>query len=294
MHDAAEAELAEAKRRVDELRAQIEHHTYRYHVLDAPEISDADYDRLMRELDGLEKKHPELLSPDSPTQRVGGAALTSLFEPVRHSSPLLSLDNAFDDEELTAWRDRVVKGLGRDATYVCEPKIDGVSIAILYEKGKLTRGATRGDGQIGEDVTANVRTIRGVPVKLRTDAPPEWLEVRGEVFLRLADFDRINEELGAAGKPLFANPRNLSAGLLRQKDPSVTAARPLSVYFHGLVKIAGRKLESYSETLGYLRELGLRTHPEGKTCVGLDAVRAYVADMQARRHALEHEIDGAV
>jgi DNA ligase (NAD+) len=283
MHDAAEAELAEARRRVDELRAQIEHHNYRYHVLDAPEIADADYDRLMRELDGLEKKHPELLSPDSPTQRVGGAAVTSLFAPVRHSSQLLSLDNAFDDEELTAWRDRVVKGLGREATYVCEPKIDGVSIAILYEKGKLTRGATRGDGQIGEDVTANVRTIRGVPARLRTDAPPDWLEVRGEVFLRLADFDRINEELGAAGKPLFANPRNLSAGLLRQKDPSVTAARPLSVYFHGLVKIVGRKLESYSETLGYLRELGLRTHPEGKSCVGLDAVRAYVADMQARR-----------
>jgi DNA ligase (NAD+) len=294
MHDAAQAELAEAKRRVDELRAQIEHHNYRYHVLDAPEVSDADYDRLMRELKGLEEKHPELLSPDSPTQRVGGAAVTSLFAPVRHSAQLLSLDNAFDDEELTAWRDRVVKGLGREATYVCEPKIDGVSIAILYEKGKLTRGATRGDGQVGEDVTANVRTIRGVPPRLRSDAPPDWLEVRGEVFLRLADFDRINEELGAAGKPLFANPRNLSAGLLRQKDPSVTAARPLSVYFHGLVKIVGRKLESYSETLAYLRELGLRTHPEGKGCAGLDAVRAYVADMQARRHALEHEIDGAV
>jgi DNA ligase (NAD+) len=286
MHDAGEAELAEAKRRVDELRAQIEHHNYRYHVLDAPEVSDADYDRLMRELDGLEKKHPELLSPDSPTQRVGAAAATSLFAPVRHSAQLLSLDNAFDDEELTAWRDRVVKGLGRETAYVCEPKIDGVSIAILYETGKLTRGATRGDGQIGEDVTANVRTIRGVPTRLRTDAPPDWLEVRGEVFLRLADFDRINEELGVVGKPLFANPRNLSAGLLRQKDPSVTAGRPLSVYFHGLVKIAGRKLESYSETLGYLRELGLRTHPEGKSCVGLDAVRAYVADMQARRHAL--------
>ena len=171
---------------------------------------------------------------------MGGAAATSLFAPVRHSSPLLSLDNAFDDEELVAWRDRVVKGLGREPTYVCEPKIDGVSIAVVYERGRLTRGATRGDGQIGEDVTANVRTIRAVPARLRTDSPPEWLEVRGEVFLRLADFERINDELGAAGKPLFANPRNSTAGLLRQKDPQVTASRPLSVYFHGLVRIAGR------------------------------------------------------
>jgi DNA ligase (NAD+) len=294
MHDAAQAELADAKRRVDELRAQIEHHTYCYYVLDAPEITDGEFDKLMRELDALEKQHPELLSPDSPTQRVGGAAVTSLFAPVKHSEPLLSLDNAFDDEELTAWRDRVVKGLGREPTYVCEPKIDGVSVAVVYENGKLIRGATRGDGQFGEDVTANVRTIRGVPARLRTNDPPAWLEVRGEAFLRLADFDRINEELGAAGKPLFANPRNSTAGLLRQKDPNVTAARPISVYFHGLVKIAGRRLSGYAATLAYLRELGLRTHPEGKTCASIDEVRAYVAAMGERRHALEHEIDGAV
>jgi DNA ligase (NAD+) len=294
MHDDTQVELAEAKRRVEELRSQIDHHNYCYYVLDAPEVTDGEFDKLMRELDGLEKKHPELLSPDSPTQRVGGTAVTSLFAPVKHSEPLLSLDNAFDDEELTAWRDRVVKGLGREPAYVCEPKIDGVSVAVVYENGKLIRGATRGDGQIGEDVTANVRTIRGVPARLRTNDPPAWLEVRGEAFLRLADFDRINEELGAAGKPLFANPRNSTAGLLRQKDPNVTAARPISVYFHGLVKIVGRKLAGYAETLAYLRELGLRTHPEGKTCAGLDEVRAYVADMGARRHALEHEIDGAV
>ena len=294
MHDAAEAELAEAKRRVEELRAQIEHHTYCYYVLDAPEISDADFDALMRELDGLEKRHPDFLTPDSPTQRVGGVAVTSLFAPVRHSSRLLSLDNAFDDEELAAWRDRVVKGLGREPGYVCEPKIDGVSVAVVYENGRLTRGATRGDGDVGEDVTANVRTIRGVPARLRTDNPPEWLEVRGEAFFRLADFERINQELGTQGKPLFANPRNATAGLLRQKDPAVTAARPVSVYFHGLVRIAGRKLDGYSATLAYLREVGLRTHPEAKLCAGIDEVRAYVADMAARRHALEHEIDGAV
>jgi DNA ligase (NAD+) len=294
MHDQAQAELAEAKRRVEELRAQIDHHNYRYYVLDAPEVSDAAYDKLLRELDALEKKHPDLLAPDSPTQRVGGAAVTSLFAPVAHSAPLLSLDNAFDDEELVAWRDRVVKGLGREPSYVCEPKIDGVSLAVVYEKGRLTRGATRGDGQVGEDVTANVRTIRGVPARLRTTSPPDWLEVRGEVFLRRADFERINEELGEAGKPVLANPRNATAGLLRQKDPNVTASRPISVYFHGLVRIDGRRLDSYSDTLAYLREVGLRTHPEAKSCAGLDEVRAYVKDMEERRHALEHEIDGAV
>jgi DNA ligase (NAD+) len=294
VHDAAESELAEAKRRVEELRAQIEHHTYCYYVLDAPEISDADFDALMRELDGLEKRHPELLLPDSPTQRVGGVAVTSLFAPVKHSARLLSLDNAFDDEELVAWRDRVVKGLGREPSYVCEPKIDGVSIAVVYENGRLTRGATRGDGDVGEDVTANVRTIRGVPARLRTDSPPDWLEVRGEAFFRLADFERINQELGTQGKPLFANPRNATAGLLRQKDPAVTAGRPISVYFHGLVHIVGRKLEGYSATLAYLKEIGLRTHPEAKLCAGIDEVRAFIADMGARRHALEHEIDGAV
>jgi DNA ligase (NAD+) len=294
MHDEREAELAEAKRRVEELRAKIEHHNYCYYVLDAPEVSDADFDVLMRELQALEGRHPELLTPDSPTQRVGGVAVTSLFKPVQHSARLLSLDNAFDDAELSAWRDRVVKGLGREPSYVCEPKIDGVSVAVAYERGRLIRGATRGDGEVGEDVTANVRTIRGVPARLRTDTPPDWLEVRGEVFIRLVDFERINEELGAAGKTLFSNPRNATAGLLRQKDPSVTASRPVSVYFHGLVKIAGHPLASYSETLSYLRQIGLRTHPEGKGCASLDDVRAYVADMAARRHALEHEIDGAV
>jgi DNA ligase (NAD+) len=293
MHSAEEVELATAKRRVEELRAGIEHHSHRYYVLDAPEISDADFDLLLRELRELEQRHPELLTPDSPTQRVGGVA-ASRFAPVRHSARLLSLDNAFDDQELSAWRDRVVKGLGREPSYVCEPKIDGVSVAVVYERGILTRGATRGDGDVGEDVTANVRTIRGVPPRLRSADPPAWLEVRGEVFMRLVDFARLNKELGEAGKPLLANPRNATAGLLRQKDPGVTAARPLSVYFHGLIRIDGRAPASYSQMLALLREAGLRTHPESKPCLTLDEVRAYVADMAARRHALEHEIDGAV
>jgi DNA ligase (NAD+) len=293
MHGAEEGELAAAAVRVAELRAQIEHHSHRYYVLDAPEISDAEFDRLLRELGALEQRHPALRTPDSPTQRVGGVA-AARFAPVRHSSRLLSLDNAFDDAELSAWHERVVKGLGREPTYVCEPKIDGVSVAVVYERGILTRGATRGDGDVGEDVTANVRTIRGLPTRLRTADPPAWLEVRGEVFLRLADFARLNQELGAAGKPLLANPRNATAGLLRQKDPGVTAARPISVYFHGLIRIEGRSPASYTETLALLRELGLRTHPESKPCTTMDQVRAYVADMAERRHALEHEIDGAV
>jgi DNA ligase (NAD+) len=294
MHDPAEAEHAEAKRRSEELRAALQHHNYRYYVLDAPEISDADYDKLMRELDGLERRFPDLLSPDSPTQRVGGAAATGLFAPVRHSSPLLSLDNSFDAEELGAWRDRVIKGIGREPTYVGEPKIDGVSVAVVYEHGRFVRGATRGDGETGEDVTANVRTIRGLPQRLRTASPPAWLEVRGEAFFLLADFERINVELGEAGKPIFANPRNATAGLLRQKDPQVTASRPISIYFHGLVRIDGKRLASYTETLAYLRELGLRTHPEAKPLATFEEVKAYVAGIEARRHALGHEIDGAV
>jgi DNA ligase (NAD+) len=295
MHDAADEELAAARARVDELRAQIAHHNYRYYVLDAPEITDPEFDRLLRELGDLEQKHPTLLTPDSPTQRVGGAP-SALFAPARHSSRLLSLDNAFDAEELAAWAERVRKGLGREASYVCEPKIDGVSIAVTYERGVLTRGATRGDGDVGEDVTPNVRTIRAVPARLRTDSPPDWLEVRGEVFLRKADFERINEELGNAGKPIFANPRNTTAGMLRQKDPKITAGRPIQIFFHGLIRlrIDGKVLASYSETLAYLRDLGLRTHPESRACATLDDVRAYVADMEKRRHALEHEIDGAV
>jgi DNA ligase (NAD+) len=290
---AKEAAFTAAKTRAEELRAQIEHHNFRYYVMAAPEVADAQYDALVRELQRIEAEHPELITLDSPTQRVGESA-SALFAPVNHSARLLSLDNAFDAAELEAWYARVVKGLGREASFVCEPKIDGVSIAVTYDRGRYLRGATRGDGAVGEDVTANVQTIRAVPRRLRTDDPPRWLEVRGEVFLRLADFERLNVELGQAGKTLFANPRNATAGTLRQKDPSVTASRPLSVYFHGLVRIDGKELRSYSETLRYLQEVGLRTHPEMKPCATLDEVKKYVASMEERRHALEHEIDGAV
>jgi DNA ligase (NAD+) len=290
---AKEAAFTAAKTRAEELRAQIEHHNFRYYVMAAPEVADAQYDALVRELQKIEVEYPELITPDSPTQRVGESA-SALFAPVNHSARLLSLDNAFDAAELEAWYARVVKGLGRDTTFVCEPKIDGVSIAVTYERGRYLRGATRGDGAVGEDVTVNVQTIRAVPRRLRTAEPPEWLEVRGEVFLRLADFERLNVELGEAGKALFANPRNATAGMLRQKDPSVTASRPLSIYFHGVVRIDGKELRSYSETLRYLQEVGLRVHPEAKLCATLDEVKKYVVSMEERRHALEHEIDGAV
>ena len=288
-----DVDLGAARLRVEELRTTIDYHNRRYHVLDAPEISDADYDALMRELQSLEQRFPELVTPDSPTQRVG-APPSELFAPVQHSQPLLSLDNSFSEAELDAWYARARKNLEHDPTFVTEPKIDGLSVVLVYEDGVLTRGATRGDGYIGEDVTANIRTIRAVPHELTGDEIPGWLEVRGEVFLRLADFARVNEELGEAGKPLFANPRNSAAGTLRQKDPSVTASRPLSIAFHGLVRCDGIRLSSYSEAIARLEAWGLPPHPEAKTAKTLDDVKAYISSLEERRHRLDHEIDGAV
>jgi DNA ligase (NAD+) len=279
--------------RAEELRATLDYHNYRYHVLDAPEISDADYDMHMRELIALEERFPELITPDSPTQRVG-APPSDMFAPVQHSQPLLSLDNAFSHDDLDAWYARARKNLEHDPTFVCEPKIDGLSVVLVYENGTFVRGATRGDGYVGEDVTANIRTIRAVPTKLRGDDIPPWLEVRGEVFLRLADFETINRELGEQGKPLFANPRNTAAGMLRQKDPKVTASRPLSIAFHGIVRIDGVRLETYSGAMERLKGWGLRPHPESRDAATLDDVKAYTASIEERRHSLDHEIDGAV
>jgi len=288
-----EAEFAEARIRAEELRAQIEFHNYRYHVLDEPEISDASYDKLVRELAAIEERFPELITPDSPTQRVG-APPSELFAPVRHSARLLSLDNAFGFEELEAWYARVVKGLGSQPDFVAEPKIDGVSVVVVYENGRYVRGATRGDGTVGEDVTPNIRTIRGLPNRLRTDDPPAWMEVRGEVYLRLEDFERVNSDLGEAGKTLFANPRNAAAGTLRVKDPGITASRPLSISFHGLVRLDGPRPNTHSEVFDYLRSVGLRVHPESKRADTIEEVKAYVTALEAKRHDLDHEIDGAV
>jgi DNA ligase (NAD+) len=288
-----EADLSAATVRAEELRTTIELHNYRYHVLDAPEVSDAEYDAFIQELLAIEERFPELIVPDSPTQRVG-APPSDMFAPVQHSAPLLSLDNAFSTDDLDAWYARARKSLEHDPTFVCEPKIDGLSVVVVYENGRYVRGATRGDGYFGEDVTANIRTIRALPSRLRGDDLPTWLEVRGEVFLRLEDFEKINEELGEAGKPLFANPRNTAAGMLRQKDPKVTASRPLSIAFHGIVRCEGVRLRSYSASIELLREWGLRPHPLSQPVSTIDDVKRYATDLEGKRHSLDHEIDGAV
>jgi DNA ligase (NAD+) len=219
---AEERDLAKAKLRVEELREQANFHSYRYHVLDDPEVSDAEYDDLMKELRALEERFPELVTPDSPTQRVGGTP-TDLFAPVEHRTPMLSLDNAFSREEIEAWAARVERGVGSGASCSCELKIDGIAVALTYEGGVLTKGATRGDGRIGEDITANVRTVRTVPQRLQLKDPPAYLEVRGEIYLPVKAFERLNEELLAGEKRAFANPRNAAAGSLRQKDPRFSA-----------------------------------------------------------------------
>ncbi len=291
-----DAHLSTARLEVEELRSKINHHNYRYHVLDAPEISDVDYDALMRELQSLEERFPELITPDSPTQRVG-APPSELFAPVQHSAPLLSLDNAFSEADLDAWYARVLRGLEHEPTFVTEPKIDGLSVVVVYEDGKLARGATRGDGTTGEDVTANIRTIRAVPSTLRAakgGTLPSWLEIRGEVFLRLEDFENINKEQGELGKPLFANPRNTAAGMLRQKDPKVTASRPLQIAFHGIVRCDGVRINSYSQSIERMKGWGLRPHPLSKPAKTIDDVKTYTNELVEIRHSLDHEIDGAV
>jgi DNA ligase (NAD+) len=226
---------------------------------------------------------------------VGGLGADTLFQPVEHSRRLLSLDNAFDTEELTRWYERIAKALGRNPSFVCEPKIDGLSVAIVYEDGVLTRGATRGDGTTGENITANLRTIRGLPLKLPARvASAAWLEVRAEAFLNIEDFEAMNRELGEQGKPLFANPRNTAAGLLRQKDARLTASRPLRVYCHGLVYTDGNQPESHWNVLSYLKQIGLPVHPLAQQCADLATAQAYIAEVEKKRHALAHEIDGVV
>jgi DNA ligase (NAD+) len=283
----------EAERRAAELRTSIAYHDHRYHVLDAPEISDTEYDQLFRELKSLEAAFPDLVTPDSPTQKVG-AAPSQLFAPAPHSARLLSLDNVFDDESFDDWWGRVVKGLGREPSLVVEPKIDGLSVAVIYDHGRLVRGATRGDGAVGENVTENVATLKSLPKKLATKTPPAWLEVRGEVFLFKKDFAEQNQRLDEAGKPTFANPRNAAAGALRQKDVAVTKERALAIYLHGLVKIDGVSFKSYSEALGYLASVGLPIHPLSKPVASLDEAKAFVRWIKDARHGLDHEIDGVV
>ncbi len=290
---ASERERAAAKLRVEELREQLNYHAYRYFVLDSPEISDADYDELMRELIALEEEYPELVAPDSPTQRVG-VVPAELFAPVAHRAQMLSLDNAFSREELEAWAARVEREIGSGARYSCELKIDGVAVALTYEGGVLVKGATRGDGRVGEDITSNVRTVRSVPQRLLVKKPPAVLEVRGEIYLPVKAFERLNEELTGANLRPFANPRNAAAGSLRQKDPKVTASRPLALWCHSFGYAEGVRFDSHSGFLAWCRDAGLPVQPTSEVEDDLEAVIAYIERWRENRHSVDWEIDGVV
>lgn len=295
-------DLANAARRAAELRHVLNEASYRYYVLDRPMMSDAEYDRLFRELRELEAAHPELVTPDSPTQRIG-AEPASQFEKVRHLAPMLSLDNAFDYGELRAWEDRNARILSevRDAGYVAELKIDGAAVALLYEDGVFVRGATRGNGVIGEDVTRNLRTIREIPLRLRDgDAPvPKRVEIRGEVYMSYSGFSALNERRAAAGEPTFANPRNSAAGSLRQLDPRITAERPLSFFAYQIQLDPDSRddlpVETQDEVLRLLAAWGLPVNPERRVCRDLDEVIAYAEYVEQQlRGTLDYAIDGLV
>ncbi len=275
------------------LRAEVDHHNQRYHGLDDPEISDAEYDALVRRLRAVEEAHPELVTADSPTQQVG-AAPSAQFAPVEHLVPMMSLDNAFSFEELQAWGDRLTRRVQEASSFVCELKIDGLAMSLRYERGRYVRAATRGNGRVGEDVTANVATIDAVPERLSGDVP-ELVEVRGEVYMPVPAFERLNQRQGEAGGRLFANPRNSAAGSLRQKDSSITASRELSLFTYQLGAVeGGPRLQSHTETLEWLASLGLPVNPEVRTVVTLDEVYERCRYWLEHRHDLDYEIDGIV
>ncbi len=286
---------ASAARRAAQLRDDINGHDYRYYVLNQPSVPDAEYDRLMNELKSLESLHPELITADSPTQRVSGVASPEFAE-VRHAIPMLSLANGFSDEDLADFDRKVRERLGREAPidYSATPKLDGLAISVLFRDGEYFRAATRGDGVTGEDVTANVATIRSVPRRLR-GKPPAVLEVRGEVFLPYAGFKKMNDDQAARGEKTYVNPRNAASGSLRQLDPRITATRPLDLYFYELgVVEGGSPPEKHSELSAWLNALGLRTCPEAKKVMGVEGCLAYYRDIGARRAQLPYQIDGVV
>ena len=279
------------------LRTELERHNHRYYVLDDPEVSDFEYDALLNELRDLEAEHPELLTPDSPTQRVGAQPLDK-FEQVPHLQPMLSLANARNEEEMKAWLVRSERYLQRQGVelgeirFVTEPKVDGLAISLVYEGGVLVRGATRGNGEVGEQVTENLRTIGAIP--LRVEGAPPLLEVRGEVYLPIAAFARLNEQRAEAGEPTFANPRNSAAGSIRQLDPRLTATRPLSMWAYGVGALEGLELSSQWETLEWLREHGFRVNRDIEVHDDLDSVVAACRAWEDRRDRLDFEIDGVV
>ncbi|VTO10845.1 DNA ligase [Klebsiella variicola] len=284
------------EQQLTELRTTLRHHEYLYHVMDAPEVPDAEYDRLMRELRELESQHPELITPDSPTQRVGAAPLTA-FSQIRHEVPMLSLDNVFDEESFLAFNKRVQDRLKStdDLTYCCELKLDGLAVSILYENGVLMQAATRGDGTTGEDITSNVRTIRTIPLKLHGENIPARLEVRGEVFLPQAGFEKINEEARRTGGKVFANPRNAAAGSLRQLDPRITAKRPLTFFCYGVGVLEGGELPaSHSARLQQFKAWGLPVSDRVTLCHTPEEVLTYYRKVEEDRPHLGFDIDGVV
>jgi len=286
--------MAQVKDRIEELRKLINHHNYRYYGIDNPEISDAEYDTLMQELKRLEEAHTEMVTPDSPTQRVGAAPVAE-FGTVEHPVPMLSLANAFSYEDLQAWHKRVTNLLpGRHFDFVCELKIDGLAIALTYENGLLVTGATRGDGFRGENITQNLRTIRSIPLSLPTDAPPRF-EVRGEVFMPRSSFKKLNEERETQGLPLFANPRNAAAGSVRQLDSRITASRSLDMYIYALGWVEGKAMPStHWDIMENLKSWGFKINPNNTRCDTLGAAESYHSKYMERRHELPYEIDGIV
>jgi DNA ligase (NAD+) len=283
----------EAARRVDELRAKLRDALYRYHVLSDPDISDAEYDQLMRQLEAIEADFPDLVTPDSPTQTVG-AAHAEAFAPVPHRVPMLSLDNVFNQDELLAWGKRTEKAVGTVDGYVCELKIDGVAVSLQYERGRLVRAATRGNGAVGDDITPNARTIRNVPERLQLDDPPAAFEVRGEVYYPTEVFERLNQQQAEEGKQIFANPRNAASGALRQKDPKVTRSRSLLLLCHSFGLADGVRFGSHSEFLAYCRDAGLPVAAETQLARNLDEVQAFIQRWEEHRHDLQYEVDGVV
>jgi DNA ligase (NAD+) len=293
MTTAEERRLAVSELRVEELRERINHHAYRYHVLDEPEIADAEYDEMILELQALEDEFPELITSDSPTQRVG-AIPADLFAPVTHRAPMLSLDNAFSFDELVAWGRRVQKAIGEDVRFACELKIDGVACALTYEGGRLIKAATRGDGRTGEDITSNARTVRSIPSRLAVDDPPGVLEIRGEVYLPVKVFEELNLQLTEAEKRPFANPRNAAAGSLRQKDPKVTASRPLRMWVHSFGAAEGVRFESHLGFLDWAAKAGLPVAPTTEARDSIDGVKELLRHWEHHRHSVDWEIDGVV
>ncbi len=292
-----ELTLEEARREAERLRREIEYHNYRYYVLNAPVISDAEYDELFRRLVRIEERFPELVTPDSPTQRVGAPPVEE-FGTVTHRLPMLSLDNAFNEDELRAFDERVKRMLGLSPStnieYVCELKLDGLAVNLTYENGVFVRGATRGDGVTGEDVTANLRTIRSIPLRMLIDDPPPLIEVRGEVFMTVHDFELLNRQRIERGEQPFMNPRNAAAGSVRQLDPKVTAERRLDIFCYGIGYAEGISFETHWQALEFLKSAGFKVNPDNKLCCGIDEVIQHCIEWTHRRHEIPYPADGMV